>query len=287
MATLSVPKTYKMYVNGTFIRSESGRTTELRDPSGTLLGNIPLASRKDFRNAVVSARAGLAKWAGATAYLRGQILYRAAEMLDARATEFQKLLISKHLKNAASDAKEAVEELIHYAGWTDKYSAIFSSVNPVASPHFNFSVLEPMGVVAIIASATFGLRDILRSFVPVLVGGNTAIVIFPAVNAPVALTLSEVLHHSDFPAGAVAFLSADIGELLEPVAGHLDVNAIAAYGLETEQIKKLETLGAENVKRIRHATAAPVPSPYAIVDFQETKTTWHPVEVSFAGTTTY
>lgn len=287
MDQLSVPKTYKIYINGSFIRSESGRTRELRDSSNRLIANIPLSSRKDFRNAVVSARTALAKWASSSAYLRGQILYRIAEMLDARRAEFEKILHKCGLKNPSQDVADSIEELIHYAGWSDKFQAIFSSVNPVASPHFNFSAYEPVGIVAILTPGVTGLRDLLRMSLPVITGGNTALLIVPNENATVALSFAEVLHHSDLPPGVVAVLSGDIKELLETVAGHMDVNAISACGLTPEQSKILEALAAENVKRVHHYPKAPAPSPYAILHFQEVKTTWHPVEISFAGGLTY
>jgi acyl-CoA reductase-like NAD-dependent aldehyde dehydrogenase len=289
MSTLSIPKTYKIYLNGAFIRSESGRTFAVTDSGGAFLANIPLSSRKDMRNAVVAARAALAKWAGATAFLRGQILYRAAEMLDSRSAEFVALLARHGLKTAQAqrEVATAVADLVCYAGWADKFQAVFSTVNPVASPHFNFTALEPTGVVAVFAPEQEPLVGLLRAVLPVLTGGNTAVVFVSSKYSAVALTLAEVLHHSDFPAGSIALLSASRAEILEPVAGHKDINAIAAYGLSPEQQKTLELLGADNVKRVRCKQSPGAPNPYDILDFQECKTTWHPVEVSFAGGSAY
>ncbi len=285
----NIPKTYKIYINGTFIRSESGRTFVVTDANGNFLANIPLSSRKDMRNAVVAARAGLAKWATVSAFLRAQILYRAAEMLDSRSEEFRLLLKRQGLKTAQArkEVHTAVADLVCYAGWADKFQAVFSSVNPVASPHFNFSLLEPMGVVAIFAPEQEPLVGLLRAFLPVLTGGNTVVVFVSGKYSAVALTLAEVLHHSDFPPGSVAFLSANRSEIIEPVAGHKDINAIAAYGLSTDQQKLLHLHGANNVKRICCKQTPAAPNPYDIMEFQECKTTWHPVETLFAGNSAY
>ncbi len=283
---LGVLKTYKLYIGGKFPRTESGRYYKLASPTGEVLANMCQASRKDFREAVVAARAAQGKWASATAYLRGQILYRVAEMLEGRAGQFATELIQMGAEPDAARAEVAcaIDRMVYYAGWCDKYQQVFSSVNPVASSHFNFSVPEPTGVVSVIAPESQGLAGLVSVTAPIIAGGNACVVLASNAQALSAITLAEVLHTSDLPGGVVNLLTGDRAELLEHFASHMDVNAAVYCGDDPDQIEKLRTAATDNRKRTITRTrknwlADDAQSPYDILDTVEIKTTWHPIGV--------
>lgn len=289
MERLEVLKTYKLYIGGAFPRTESGRYyTPVNGKER--LGNICRASRKDLRNAVVAARKAQAGWAGRTAYNRSQILYRIAEMLETRKAQFIDELEQQGSTKAAAkkEVMASVDRLIHYAGWCDKYQQIFSSVNPVASAHFNFSVLEPTGVVYAMASEDSALLGVVSIMAPIIAGGNTVIVLAPEDKPLSAITLAEVIHASDVPGGVVNVLTGKREELIGHAAEHMDINAIAYCGTSDSVYKELEERSVGNMKRIRvYDTEWSDPEaqgPYFIQDFCEVKTTWHPIErISSAG----
>ncbi len=279
---LAVNKTYKLYLGGKFPRTESGRYYELKGRKDALLANVSRASRKDFRNAVVAARKAWSGWAAATAYLRGQILYRVAEMLEGRREQFEEELRAQGSPPTAAkkEVTGAIDLFVHYAGWSDKYQALFSSVNPVATPHFNFSMLEPTGVVAAVAPEGSGLLGLCSVVAPILVGGNTSVILASHARPLCAITLAEVLNSSDVPAGVVNILTGLREELLPHLASHMDVNALLLCSDEASEAKLAQEEAVENVKRVTLHRDGPLEeSPYHILDFQEIKTTWHPVGV--------
>jgi acyl-CoA reductase-like NAD-dependent aldehyde dehydrogenase len=285
-ARLPVLKTYKIYIGGKFPRTESGRYYLLKDSSGAALANVCLSSRKDFRDAVVAARAAQSAWAGKSAYNRGQILYRIAEMLEGRAAQFVHELTQTGSTPAAARAEveRAIDRVLYYAGWSDKYQQIFSSVNPVGSSHFNFSMLEPTGVVSIIAPQDSGLIGLVSTIAPVIVGGNTCIALASTAKPLAAVTLAEVLATSDLPGGVVNILTGERKELVEHFSSHMDVNATIYCGQDTTELATVRTKAANNVKRAicydrADWLADGAQSPYFILDTQEVKTTWHPVGV--------
>ncbi len=279
MSNLSIPKTYKLFIGGKFPRTESGRILEIRGAKGAFLANASRASRKDFRNAVVVSRKAAGAWAKSTAYLKGQILYRIAEVLAGRSSQFEAELTAQGSSNAEADVAGAIALLVHYAGWSDKYQALFSSVNPVASPHFNFSVPEPTGVVSTVAPADGSLTGLVSVMAPVLVGGNSQ-VILTSGKILSAISFAEVLATSDVPAGVVNILTGMRDELVPEFAKHMDVNALLLCSDDDAEKKAVELEAAENLKRVSlQADKALSPSPYHILDFQEIKTTWHPVGV--------
>lgn len=285
-ARLPVLKTYKIYVNGKFPRTESGRYYLLKDSAGAPLANVSQCSRKDFRDAVVAARAAQPGWAARTAYNRAQILYRIAEMLEARTAQFiDEMVLSGVAASAATnEVAQSVDRFLYYAGWCDKYQQIFSSVNPVASSHFNFSMLEPTGVVSILASQHTALIGLVSTIAPVIAGGNTAIALAARDLPLCAVTLGEVLATSDLPGGVVNLLTGDRSELLEHFANHMDVNATIYCGDDMTDLAAVRTKGALNVKRVighdrSDWMSDEAQSPYFILDTQEVKTTWHPVGI--------
>jgi acyl-CoA reductase-like NAD-dependent aldehyde dehydrogenase len=282
---INVMKTYKIFINGQFPRTESGRYYTIKTSDGSVL-NMCLSSRKDFRNAVVAARNAQEKWEGKTAYNRSQIIYRIAEMLETRRSQFELELVSLGMsKNIAQkEVSAAIDTTIYYAGWCDKYNQIFSTVNPVASSHFNFSNTEAVGVVAMLAPEKSGLLGLVASLMPVICSGNTAIVLASETWAPLAVTFAEVLATSDLPAGVINILTGKKTELLSHFASHMDVNAVYAHTSDEAILKELETLAALNVKRVRTDNlsdwfAEKARSPYRIMDFLEIKTTWHPIGI--------
>jgi acyl-CoA reductase-like NAD-dependent aldehyde dehydrogenase len=268
---MEVRKTYKLFVNGEFVRSESGRAYQ---PAGNV--NVPRGSRKDLRDAVRAARAAFAGWAGRTAMNRGQILYRAAEMLDGRGAQFVELMGGG--ARARREVEQAVEMLVWYAGWTDKLSQVTGTVNPVAGPYFNFTIPEPTGVVAIAAPEAPPLVGLVRRLAPALCGGNVVVALAPENDPLPALTLAEVLATSDFPAGVVNVISGQRRELLPWLAAHMDVNAIDAASCTPDEAKTIELAAADNVKRVIK-TPSEERSPYLIAAFMEMKTVWHPIGV--------
>ncbi|MER7463900.1 aldehyde dehydrogenase family protein [Streptomyces sp. NPDC097981] len=280
---LNVFKTYKLYVGGKFPRSESGRVYEVTDSKGKWLANAPLSSRKDARDAVVAARKAFGGWSGATAYNRGQILYRIAEMLEGRREQFVREVgeaegLSKSKAAAVVDA--AIDRWVWYAGWTDKIGQIVGGANPVAGPFFNLSTPEPTGVVTVVAPQDSSFLGLVSVIAPVIATGNTAVVI-ASENAPLpALSLGEVLATSDLPGGVVNILSGKAAEMGPHLASHQDVNAIDLAGADAALAKELEIAAADNLKRVLRPQ--PVddwsadPGTSRMTAFLETKTVWHP-----------
>ncbi|CAN5456287.1 aldehyde dehydrogenase family protein [soil metagenome] len=284
---LAVRKTYKLYVGGAFPRSESGRSYEITSAEGRFLANAAMASRKDVRDAVVAARGAFAKWSGATAYNRGQVLYRAAEVLEGRRAQFIDEVAASEGRDrddAAGTVDAAVDRLVWYAGWSDKIAQIAGSANAVAGPYFNFSVPEPTGVVAVLAPQSSSLLGLVSVVAPVVVSGNTAVVV-ASEDAPLpAITFGEVLATSDVPGGVVNILTGRTAELAPVLASHMDVNAIDLHGAAAGAATDLEQAAAENVKRVlRRPDAEPDwradPDPRRMLAFLETKTVWHPMGV--------
>ena len=286
MSRIDVLKTYKVFIGGKFPRTESGRYFHMKNAKGELLANMCLSSRKDFRNAVVSARKAQESWANATTLNRGQILYRIAEMMEGRKSQFIEQLQStgSTLSTAKKEVVISIDRLIYYAGWSDKFQQIFSTVNPVASNHFNFSTLEPTGVVSIIAPNENPLLGMISLIAPTIVGGNTAVILASATNPLVAISLAEVINTSDVPAGVVNVLTGDREELLPQFASHKDVNSIIYCGNKKEELKVVEEMATENLKRVstyrrKNWKQRNNQSPYFIEKCQEIKTIWHPTEV--------
>ena len=289
MNRLDVKKTYKLYIGGKFPRSESGRYLPAKSATGEHLDNFAHASRKDFRDAVVAARAAVDGWSKATAYNRGQILYRAAEMLQNRAGELVAEIARSTGASAAKAKREvtlAIDRLVHFAGWTDKYQQVFGSVNPVATSHFNFTTPEPTGVVVVLAPDEPSLLALVSLVAPVILSGNTAIVI-PSEKFPLpAATFAEILATSDLPGGVVNILTGKRAELVPHIAGHMDVNAIVDGAGDAELSAKLQAGTAINLKRYAKRPlaaadwfTAKVEDPYWILDTVEFKTAWHPIGV--------
>ncbi|MFE6024245.1 aldehyde dehydrogenase family protein [Streptomyces niveus] len=279
---LSVFKTYKLYVGGKFPRSESGRVYEVSDSKGRWLANAPQSSRKDARDAVSAARKAFGGWSGATAYNRGQVLYRVAEMLEGRREQFTAEVaasegISK--SKAAAVVSAAVDRWVWYAGWTDKIGQVTGGANPVAGPFFNLSTPEPTGVVAVLAPQDSSFLGLVSVVAPVIATGNTAVVI-ASERAPLpALSLGEVLATSDVPGGVVNILSGRTAELAAPLASHQDVNGIDLYGADESLAKELEIAAADNLKRVLRPSPvdfSAAPGTDRLTAFLETKTVWHP-----------
>lgn len=282
---LEILKTYKIYIGGQFPRTESGRYYIPVNGEGKKLANVCLGSRKDFRDAVVAARSAFGGWSSRSAFNRGQILYRMAEMLEGRKTQFiDELLLQDSTKSRAEkEVNLAIERLVYYAGWCDKYQQLFSAVNPVATPHFNFSVPEPTGVVSIIAPQGDSLLGLVSTLAPVIAGGNTCVVLASASKPLCAVTFAEVLNSSDLPGGVVNILTGKLNELAPWFADHMDVNATIFCEKDSLIRKMIEEKSALNLKRIAFYDsvnwyADEGQSPYFIMDTQEIKTTWHPVE---------
>lgn len=279
--TLPILKTPKCYVGGSFIRSESGRVYELIDEQKRFLANIPLCSRKDLRNAVEAAAKAGSGWAGRSPYNRGQILYRMAEMMESRSSE---LIAAIGLSNpdAEQEFRGTIERVVHYAGWADKYEQVLGSVNPVAGPHFNFTVTEPMGIVGVIAPESPPLLALVSLLMPVIVSGNTTIALVSHGNPAPAIVLGEILAVSDLPGGVVNLLTGSREELSPTFATHEHIRALHACA-DRRQATLLEQGAAESVKRVRiHPpntdwNSHDHDSPYAIGSFTEAKTVWHPI----------
>ncbi|HET9056633.1 MAG TPA: aldehyde dehydrogenase family protein [Chitinophagaceae bacterium] len=291
---LEVLKTYKIYIGGQFPRTESGRYYIATNKKGKKLANVCLSSRKDFRDAVEKARGAFTEWSSRAAFNRGQILYRMAEMLEGRKVQFIDELVQQDSTSAQAETEIslAIDRLIYYAGWCDKYQQIFSSVNPVASSHFNFSVPEPTGVVAVIAPQNDSLLGIVSVIAPVIAGGNTCVVL-GSYNKPLCcVTFAEVLNSSDLPGGVVNILTGKPSELNSWFAEHMDVNAVI-YCEKDEATKKMfKEKSALNVKRAVFYDDVnwygdEGQSPYFINDTQEIKTTWHPIENIGGGGSKY
>ncbi len=291
---IEVFKTYKIYIGGQFPRSESGRFYDLIDEGGKKIANICLSSRKDFRDAVISARNACSGWGNRTAFNRSQILYRMAEMLEGRKQQFIDELVQQG-NSKSQGAKEvdlSIDRLIYYAGWCDKYQQLFSSVNPVASAHYNFSVPEPTGVVSIIAPQNSSLVGLVSVIAPVIAGGNTCVVLASEKNPLCAVTFAEVLNSSDLPAGVVNILTGKISELASWFVQHMDVNATIYCETDLAIQKMIKEKSAGNVKRIQlydkiDWNKSEGQSPYFIQNMQEIKTTWHPIEPIGSGSGGY
>ncbi|WP_018544117.1 aldehyde dehydrogenase family protein [Streptomyces sp. LaPpAH-108] len=290
---LSVFKTYKLYVGGKFPRSESGRVYEVTDTKGNWLANAPQSSRKDARDAVVAARKAFGGWSGATAYNRGQVLYRVAEMLEGRKDQFVREVaeaegLSKAKAAAVVDA--AIDRWVWYAGWTDKIAQVVGGANPVAGPYFNLSSPEPTGVVALLAPQDSSFLGLVSVLAPVIATGNTAVVI-ASEKAPLpALSLGEVLATSDVPGGVVNILSGRTAEIAAPLAAHQDVNAIDLAGADAELAKDLEIAAADNLKRVlrpQPVDHTATPGIDRMTAFLETKTVWHPTGALGAAGSSY
>ena len=285
MARLEVLKTYKIYVGGKFPRTESGRFYTATNSKGESLANVCLSSRKDFRDAESAARTAFDDWGSRAAFNRGQILYRIAEMLEGRKAQFIDELVKQGSSKVAAEAEVdlSIDRLIYYAGWCDKFQQLFSSVNPVASSHFNFSVPEPTGVVSVIAPQSTSLIGLVSVIAPVIAGGNTCIVLGSFEKPLCAVTFAEVLNSSDVPGGVVNILTGNPAELAVYFADHMDVNAIVYCEKNAETQKLIKEKSALNMKRVviysdTNWLSEDAQSPYFIQNTQEIKTTWHPVE---------
>jgi acyl-CoA reductase-like NAD-dependent aldehyde dehydrogenase len=286
-ARLEVKKTYKLFIGGKFPRSESGRYLPAKSARGEHLDNFAHASRKDFRDAVVAAGAAFAGWNKASAYNRGQILYRAAEMLQNRAGELVNEITRSTGVSPAKAKREvslAVDRLVYFAGWTDKYSQIFGSVNPVASSHFNFTLPEPVGIVVVLAPDEPSLLALVSLVAPVILSGNTAVVVSSEKFPLPAATFAEILATSDLPGGVVNLLAGKRAELVPHIATHMDVNAIVDGAGNPEVSAKLQAGVATNLKRYTtHAVtdwfSSKAEDPYWILDTVEFKTAWHPIGI--------
>ncbi|MFF5333182.1 aldehyde dehydrogenase family protein [Streptomyces sp. NPDC013181] len=297
---LSVFKTYKLYVGGKFPRSESGRVYEVTDSKGRWLANAPQSSRKDARDAVVAARKAFGGWSGATAYNRGQILYRIAEMLEGRREQFVREVaeaegLSKSKAAAVVDA--AVDRWVWYAGWTDKVAQVVGGANPVAGPFFNLSTPEPTGVVTVLAPQESSFLGLVSVVAPVIATGNTVVVVASAKSPLPALSLGEVLATSDLPGGVVNILSGKTAEIAAPLAAHQDVNGIDLTGADTALAKELEIAAADNLKRVARPQRVDGdgdgedwtadPGTHRLTAFLETKTVWHPTGALGASGSSY
>jgi acyl-CoA reductase-like NAD-dependent aldehyde dehydrogenase len=284
MPRIPVLKTYKIFIGGQFPRTESGRYYQLINKKKDAVANMCLSSRKDFRNAVVAARNAFGGWGTRSAFNRGQILYRIAEMLEGRKTQFiEEMALTGISSIAAKEELElSIDRLVHYAGWCDKYQQIFSMANPVATSHYNFSVPEPTGVVSIIASEESGLLGLISAIAPVIAGGNTCVVLASEKLPLNAITFAEVLVASDLPAGIINIITGTSKELHEDFSSHMDVNAIVYCRSDKTELKTIMENCSLNVKRFFHWNKnwnkTENQNPYLILDLQEIKTTWHPIE---------
>ncbi|MEP6713520.1 MAG: aldehyde dehydrogenase family protein [Ferruginibacter sp.] len=282
---LPVLKTYKIYIGGKFPRTESGRYYLATNAKNETLANVCLSSRKDFREAVVAARTAFGDWGSRAAFNRGQILYRIAEMLEGRKSQFVNELMKQDAtkEKAEQEVELSIDRLIYYAGWCDKFQQIFSTVNPVASSHFNFSVPEPTGVVSVIAPQQNSLLGLVSVIAPVIAGGNTCIVLASFQKPLCAVTFAEVLNSSDVPGGVVNILTGKIAELIPYFSDHMDVNAVVFCETDAATKKLIKEKASINIKRVtfydtKNWDTTDGQSPYFIMDTQEIKTTWHPIE---------
>lgn len=285
---MEILKTYKIYIGGAFPRTESGRYYPIVDASGSTIANACLSSRKDVRNAVVAARKAFGGWSEKTAFNRGQILYRMAEMLEGRKLQFLEELTKQGSSKeaAAQEVQESIDCLVYYAGWADKYQQIASSVNPVSSSHFNFSALEPMGVIGMIAAQETSLIGLVKLLAPAICGGNTVVLAASEALPLCAVTFAEVIHSSDVPGGVINILTGKVSELALAMAAHMDVNALVSESLG-ELDKPLALACVDNLKRhivYQQGTTQGLPN---ITALQEVKTTWHPIESIGGASSSY
>ena len=282
---LEVLKTYKIYIGGQFPRTESGRYYVAKNKKGQALANVCLSSRKDVRDAVGSARNAVGGWSGRAAFNRSQILDRIAEMLEGRRAQFIDELVKQDSspKDAENEINLSIDRLIYYAGWCDKYQQVFSAVNPVASSHFNFSVPEPTGVVAIVAPQNFSLLGLVSVIAPVIAGGNTCVVLASEEKPLCSVTFAEVINSSDVPGGVINILTGKPSELVKYFADHMDINTVVYCENDAATKKLIQEKASLNVKRVFFYDTInwktdEGQSPYFIADTQEIKTTWHPIE---------
>ncbi|MCU1413522.1 MAG: aldehyde dehydrogenase [Microbacteriaceae bacterium] len=279
MTHLAIPKTYKLYIGGAFPRSESGRTYEVTTSKGAFIANAAKASRKDARDAVVAARAAFSGWSGTTGYNRGQVLYRIAELLEGRRAQFVDELRSTDGLTEAAATKQvdsAIDAWVWYAGWADKYLQVAGNGNPVSGPYFNISTPEPTGVVAVIAPATHGLLGLVSVIAPVILSGNTVVVVASESSPLSAISLSEVLATSDVPAGVVNVLTGSAAEIAPWLASHADVNALDLAGAEALEWVDLQIAAADTLKRVLPPESGlPALTVDRVTFFTETKTVWH------------
>jgi acyl-CoA reductase-like NAD-dependent aldehyde dehydrogenase len=284
MSRIEVLKTYKIYIGGQFPRTESGRFYQPK-VNKKAIANMCQSSRKDFRNAVVAARKAQGGWANKTTYNRSQILYRIAEVLEGRKAQFvEELMLQGTTENAAKEEVNlSIDRLIYYAGWCDKFVQLYSTVNPVSGSYFNFSVPEPTGVVAVFAPEQSGLLGLVTQVCSIIAGGNACVVLASESKPLCAITFAEVMATSDVPGGVVNILTGNRAELLTFFASHMDVNTTLYCGDDKAAIKTIQEIAVESMKRVRVREDgdyfdAKHENPYYIFDFQETKTTWHPIE---------
>lgn len=274
---INVKKTYKLFINGAFPRTESGRTYEIKNAKGVFIANPCLASRKDLKDAVVAARAAQPAWNKASAYNKGQILYRIAEMLEGRRAQFVDEIISVTgvtKVKAEMEVVDSVDRLVWYAGWSDKLSSLSGALNPVAGPYYNFTVPESMGVIAAVAPESPSLLGLIDAIAPIIIGGNTVIVL-ASTKAPLsAMSFAEVLATSDLPAGVINILTGKKDEIAPWMASHMDIDGFDISGLNAKSHGAIRIAGAENLKRIYSFKSA---DPGRILAFLENKTVWHPI----------
>ncbi|MBL1231967.1 MAG: aldehyde dehydrogenase [Flavobacteriales bacterium] len=290
MTRIEVLKTYKIFIDGKFPRTESGRYYVPENKCG----NICLSSRKDVRNAVVAAGNATSKWQSATAFNKSQVIYRIAEILEGRKAQFIDELTKQgyKAKEAEKEVVTAIDRIIYYAGWCDKFTPVFSSVNPVATQHFNFTAPEAVGTVAILAPEKSGLLGLVSAIIPVIVGGNTVVVLASESLPLCAITFAEVLNTSDVPSGVVNILTGKRSELSEHFATHMDIKALLYYGNDKKEISSIQKNAVNNLKRITIREENDLyneshQTPYLIEDFLEMKTTWHPIEIIGASGSGY
>jgi len=281
---LAVQKTYKLFIGGKFARGENGRVIAARDGHGNVLANYSRASRKDFRDAVRAARSAIPGWTNYSPYSRGQILYRAAEMLEGRRLELESELarVDRSGAGARREVTAAIDRLVYYAGWTDKFSQILGSVNPVATSHFNFTIPEPTGVVVALTPDAPALLGLVSVIAPIIATGNSVVALASTANALAPLTFSEIIATSDLPPGVFNLLAGDRNELAPHFASHMDVNAIVDAGGDDKIGEELQAGTAANVKRYVQRAVANYfgrdgENPYWILDTVEMKTAWHPI----------
>jgi acyl-CoA reductase-like NAD-dependent aldehyde dehydrogenase len=277
---IDVKKTYKLFIGGAFPRTESGRTYEVKNSKGVFIANPCMASRKDLKDAVVAARAAQGSWSQATAYNRGQILYRIAEMLEGRREQFISEiseLTGVTVKKASDEVEASIDLLVWYAGWTDKISALDGATNPVAGPYYNFTIPEALGVVGFIAPKKSALLGFIAGIAPIIASGNTVIAL-ASESAPLpAMSLAEVIATSDVPAGVVNILTGKTAELAPWFASHMDIDGLDITGLDSKFVAEVKVAGAQNLKRIH--SFKDVATPGRILAFMESKTFWHPIGV--------
>jgi len=277
---IDVKKTYKLFIGGAFPRTESGRTYEVKNSKGVFIANPCMASRKDLKDAVVAARAAQGSWSQATAYNRGQILYRIAEMLEGRREQFISEiseLTGVTVQKASDEVEASIDLLVWYAGWTDKISALDGATNPVAGPYYNFTIPEALGVVGFIAPKKSALLGFIAGIAPIIAGGNTVIAL-ASESAPLpAMSLAEVIATSDVPAGVVNILTGKTAELAPWFASHMDIDGLDITGLDSKFVAEVKVAGAQNLKRIH--SFKDVVTPGRILAFMESKTVWHPIGV--------